>query len=409
LNGGLEATQPNIPAWKQELNERLAATRARRSRLPEQQSLLTGLEDGGDKSDSRAAQLAARVAARFANAPSYSEMLAIEARAAAQAAEMALNAAQEAHAAAQALVAGLETSHEEFVTASVETMQRHDDFESGSTPRHHSGQWGGEFSSVSRTGDGDVLLQQGYDQPPPGFLADPLEEVLVSPTEPLPVNLIQFPRELVAARRARPRLAEGPLRMSPEEAAHDESQLRIFEVERENIPVTVKLDSAPTEWSSIRLDARPSTMPREEDSSFVLELPLKVASLEDRLMAGLFDVALVLLAFVLFVLVFAASTAHPPAGKSALAAAAIVLGSLFVLYQYLFFRFTDGTPGMRYAKIALCTFEDENPSRKAMRRRIWYLVLSAAPFGLGLWWAWLDEDHLGWHDRMTRMYQRSYR
>ena len=29
---------------------------------------------------------------------------------------------------------------------------------------------------------------------------------------PLPANLIEFPRELVAARKARPRLAEGPLR-----------------------------------------------------------------------------------------------------------------------------------------------------------------------------------------------------
>jgi uncharacterized RDD family membrane protein YckC len=386
--------------------------------LPEQQSLLARLEDASDKSDSRTAQLAARVAARFANAPSYSEMLAIEARAAADAAEMALTAARQAHAAAQALVAGLETPENKFVAAPVETAPRDesrpDDFESGSTLRNRSGQWDGDLPNVFRSDEGGVLLQTELENHLPGFSADPLsvdplEEAYVAPAEPLPVNLIQFPRELVAARRARPRLAEGPLRMSAEEAAHDESQLRIFEVERENIPVTVKLDPTPTEWSSIRLDARPPTMPPEEKTSFVLELPLKVASLEDRLMAGLFDVALVLLAFVIFVLVFAASTAHPPAGKSALAAAVIVLGSLFALYQYLCFRFTDGTPGMRYAKIALCTFDDQNPTRKEMRRRIWYLILSAAPFGLGLWWAWFDEDHLGWHDRMTRMYQRSYR
>ena len=37
---------------------------------------------------------------------------------------------------------------------------------------------------------------------------------------------------------------------------------------------------------------------------------------------------------------------------------------------------------MRYAKIALCTFEDENPTRKAMCRRVFFLLLSAAPLGI---------------------------
>ena len=50
-------------------------------------------------------------------------------------------------------------------------------------------------------------------------------------TTPLPANLIEFPRELVATRKARPRLAEGPLR----EELPPEPQLRIFEVEPEQI------------------------------------------------------------------------------------------------------------------------------------------------------------------------------
>ena len=116
-----------------------------------------------------------------------------------------------------------------------------------------------------------------------------------------------------------------------------------------------------------------------------------------------------MMAFVLFLVVFAACTAHPPVGKPALAGAGLVLAGLFVLYQFLFFKFGEGTPGMRYAKIALCTFDDENPTRLAMRRRIAFLLLSAAPLGLGLAWAWFDEDRLAWHDRLTRMYQRSYR
>ncbi len=43
-----------------------------------------------------------------------------------------------------------------------------------------------------------------------------------------------------------------------------------------------------------------------------------------------------------------------------------------------------------------------------MRRRIFALCLSSASLGRGLFWALLDDDLLGWHDRISRMYQRSY-
>jgi hypothetical protein len=63
---------------------------------------------------------------------------------------------------------------------------------------------------------------------------------------------------------------------------------------------------------------------------------------------------------------------------------------------------------MRAARIALCTFADGNPARSAMRRRILAVLLSACPLGLGFLWAALDEERLTWHDRVSRMYQRSY-
>jgi len=63
---------------------------------------------------------------------------------------------------------------------------------------------------------------------------------------------------------------------------------------------------------------------------------------------------------------------------------------------------------MRYARIGLCTFGDDNPTRKAMRLRTFAILLAACPLGLGFLWACLDEDKLGWHDRISRMYSRSY-
>jgi hypothetical protein len=125
-------------------------------------------------------------------------------------------------------------------------------------------------------------------------------------------------------------------------------------------------------------------------------------------MSGIVDLCLVLGGCLLFAVVFVASTAHPPAMKPALIGGAVALFAFFLLYELLFFTFAEATPGMRYAHIALCTFDDQNPTRAAMRRRIGALLLSALPLGLGIVWAWVDSDRLGWHDRITRMYQRSY-
>jgi uncharacterized RDD family membrane protein YckC len=111
----------------------------------------------------------------------------------------------------------------------------------------------------------------------------------------------------------------------------------------------------------------------------------------------------------LFSLVFAVSSTSFPHGRVALIGAAVALFAMWLIYQLLFFSLTDATPGMRYAKIALCTFGDENPTHSALRGRIAALLLSALPLGLGFLWAVFDEDALGWHDRITQTYQRSYR
>ena len=56
------------------------------------------------------------------------------------------------------------------------------------------------------------------------------------------------------------------------------------------------------------------------------------------------------------------------------------------------------TPGMMYARISLCTFDDENPTREQLRDRLGAMLLSLLPVGLGVAWAIFDEDHLSWHD-----------
>ena len=447
------------PAWKRELNDKIAAARAKRQ---------GGASAGASKpargevmapgeADSRAARVAAAVAARYAQAPTYSEYLASEVRAAMTAAVLAQESAARAVAEAEqarAIVAQLtapmaeapapvevqEESRAERLAAPAKSpakpMEARVDYAASGIPaRAVQDYTANTFTPEPRANAGQ-----------PRVVADPMAEAIITPSTPLPANLLEFPRELIAARKARPRHAEGPLRDEPGDA----SQLRIFEVEPEAISTAIEPAPQATEWSSIRLDAYPAAYaaahPTDVTASaaadtvssnhshsnygssgvpsrYASQRPnhdsryahdreavlVNVASLEDRLMAAIVDVALVGIAFLLFALVFSASTLHPPTGRPAVIGSALVIAGFYLLYQFLFFTFADGTPGMLYARIALCTFEDDNPSREAMRKRIFAVVLAGMPLGLGFLYAIFDEEHLGWHDRMTRMYQRSYR
>ena len=230
-------------------------------------------------------------------------------------------------------------------------------------------------------------------------------------TTPIPGNLIEFPRELIAPRKARPRLAEGPLR---EGIAGPEPQLRIFEVEAEQeqpAPARSEVASA-AEWQSLQLEAhREPQLSTPHTAQAHLTSEPQTAPLELRLMAALVDLCLIGAAFLAFA-TMAAALAGPGLRELPLSLMLIsglgCFATLGFLYQMLFFTFNDWTPGMLYARIGLCTFGDRNPTRKAMRRRVLATLLAACPLGLGLLWMWMDDDRLGWHDRMSRMYQRAY-
>src|SRR5580704_5966743 len=96
-----------FPGWKQEVNRRVAEHLNNKSRSTNQSRTI---QANRSAQGSRAAQAAARVAQRYAQAPSYGEMLADEARAAVRAAEAASIAAQKAQAAVQYMLDGLEAA-----------------------------------------------------------------------------------------------------------------------------------------------------------------------------------------------------------------------------------------------------------------------------------------------------------
>lgn len=372
-----------LPSWKSEARSRVSAHRARAGKVPENQPALPGMENALTP-----ASIAARVAERYARIPSWRETLARQAAAAAAAAETAAPQPEPeptpvpAPQPVQQELLRYSVSSDSLPAAPVTPLQAR----VSATP--HPLQ------------DADVF--------------DPFEEAIVEPTSPLPVRLIETPRELVAPRKARPRLAEGPLceeanpAPAPASAPGERTTVEtpLLRSDPDSQPSRAPLRP---QWLAIELDGETTARKERRASEPSSHATLHVASFEDRAMAALVDIGIVASAFLLFVGIFAFSTTHFPTGRVALAGAAAILVAMGLLYQYLFFTLTDATPGMRYAQIALCTFEDENPGRNTMRARIAALLLSALPLGLGFLWAVFDEDALGWHDRITRTYQRSYR
>jgi hypothetical protein len=275
------------------------------------------------------------------------------------------------------------------------------------------------------------------------FRHAPVFEEPAGPTVALPANLIEFPRQLVAARKARPRYAEGPLREEMQPSTSD-GQLRIFEVDPAEISTQPNdAEAHPAQWTSIWLDtptqsqaalmsdaAPAGELHDEMEDPLARAVPaaLQPASLARRAAAGAINFGIVLCGALGFAAAFAEVAGRGISGLPAAAstrqigaalfaqlqlrgaglAAVVCIAFLMLVYHALFFWFSTATPGMRSVRIALCTFEDENPARRNVRRRMLATLLSACPLGLGFAWAALDEQRLTWHDRMSRMYLRQY-
>lgn len=488
--------------WKHEVTERLDRYRAHRP-----QTAVTPPSPSRTHLDSRATKIAREVASRYASAPTYSELIAAEtARAEALSAQERAQQATEAADTAADLFQDLDVDNSVQPSPSssgVDSASIHSTADREPTqPTVPGTAVMPQFAARSR----EMRLHQAEPEPEPS-LEDLLASALVEPRAMLPSKLIEFPRELISPRRARPHLPEDPTRaQAPLYPEDSQTQLRIFEVQPEaeaqpkveaatqaDLPPTVQdaaqaqrkaiqefvagvqngvsaaiesekarsasrepdrvanarsttreqvketsaqRSSASTaqvgsktahstssksstrdssnfrglEWASISLDKEPAAHTRKAQPTASEYVPFMVdpASIDRRVMAFAVDFAAVTAGFMGFLVVFVASTPHLPTGLAAAALAGVVYVALWVLYQMLFFSLSGATAGMLYSHIALCTFDDQNPTRSALQRRLAAWWVSLLPLGIGFLWCFVDEDNLCWHDRITRTYQREY-
>lgn len=159
---------------------------------------------------------------------------------------------------------------------------------------------------------------------------------------------------------------------------------------------------------SVSPDAQHEDADAEEGASKVKHYGLyPVASLEDRRIAALIDAVCLLFAFGGFVALFSSLGGQFSATKLNAVVYLATFAVVYLQYFALFTIFGGTTPGMMFRGLQVSSFSGEPPSpRQYLMRSLGY-VLSAAAVFAGFAWSWWDEDHLTWHDRISRTYLSS--
>lgn len=407
-----------LPTWKQEVNRRLAEHKNRKGFSVVEQD---AADDAQASPNSRAAA-AARVAARYATVPSFSEMQAAEARAAVRAAEATTRAALEAQAAAQAVLDHIETAAEhnaQFEWQPVESpapgRQRLDSQTTAqpeaATASRMEIRWDPDLAVRSARQELHGSIDSSRDtlsQRQDDFAIGQIYEA-VEAAQPIPANLIEFPREIVATRRMRPRLGEAP------SGQLDARQLSIFEVDPNSVSTEPMAQGAnpatePTwigsSWQEIELDEQPQPLPDyyaipPDDAPKLYQAPFG-----RRMMATMVDTALIVAVVCGAAFLIASKFDHLPGIRVSEICGVIAVLGFAALYEWFFLTFAKVTPGMRYAQLSLCTFDEESPTREQVKGRLKAMLISVLPVGLGVLWSIFDEDQMSWHDRLSKTYLR---
>jgi uncharacterized RDD family membrane protein YckC len=433
-------------SWKQEVSLRIAAHKSRRgySNTPPAAPAPTWTA-----ASSRAAAALARVAARYASAPSYSQMQAAETSAVIGAGTVAAFEPQKEELADEPLAAAFESAE----PRPPEPEDLHAEESVRSFVRDREPAVASLYSAAPSSLE-EWENERAYSRWEPDLRLRPVEPVLapvqapaaqsepcpveeltssfsdpsdsakwdwpelvrdlssgeeIEPVEPdLPIhaNLIEFPRELVATRKMRPRRAEGPF------AARTETQLSIFEVDPGAVSTRPEAAAAAAvaawpepAWAEIELEPQLREETEAEETLAALQ-ELQQAPIGRRLVAALVDGALLAAILLGPALIAAGRIGHSHPTKIVELGAILGFLAAGMLYHALCLLLAGATPGMNLAGISLCTFDGQIPTRDQLRSRLGALLLSLVPVGLGVAWALFDEDRLCWHDRLSKTYLR---
>ncbi len=127
-----------------------------------------------------------------------------------------------------------------------------------------------------------------------------------------------------------------------------------------------------------------------------------------RIMAAALDLSLVIVAVALFLLVFLLAGGQGVLTLHTALFSALAAGIFYLLYELLWCFADLDTAGMRWAQLQLVTFEGRRPTRDQRLLRAASGCLSLLAAGLGVIWAFVDEESLTWHDHISKTFPTPY-
>jgi uncharacterized RDD family membrane protein YckC len=128
------------------------------------------------------------------------------------------------------------------------------------------------------------------------------------------------------------------------------------------------------------------------------------ASLHERRITALIDVACLAFAYGGFLALFGSLGGHFTVSKLSGTICFFTLAFVYLQYFGLFTIFGGTTPGMLIRGLQVVSFSGDVPTPRQYLLRATGYLLSAGTMFLGFLWAMWDEDELTWHDRLSRTY-----
>ena len=123
-----------------------------------------------------------------------------------------------------------------------------------------------------------------------------------------------------------------------------------------------------------------------------------------RFIATAVDASMVFIGLGLFLGVFLFSGGHIVFNKQVIPVFVVMTGLMWALY-HVFWCLADGdTPGMRFAGLRVMNFDGRTADRRQRGLRFAALILSIFSAGVGLFWAFVDEENLTWHDHISKTF-----
>jgi uncharacterized RDD family membrane protein YckC len=277
-----------------------------------------------------------------------------------------------------------------------------------------------DFSADAPYSFGTEQQDRSMPPPPERFHEIVIPQNMVKPVmgRPEPTKVIRFPRtqpayvptveevmlhelEQVAPAPEAPRIMEAydaePMEMEPEP-----EQIESIEIEPMTRPALTgeQMELLPS-FSDIRLEPEDA---RYDSDREVIPRP---APLGQRCISGVVDAGLVFIATGAFAVTFLELAEEMPQSRMSLVCLLAAAGIFWLLFQYIFLTYRRATPGMGMAQLELCTFEGKATTMFDRQTRAAASALSAFSIGLGYAWALVDEDRLGWHDRISQTHLRA--